>query len=776
MSLNADNLTVGYDAKPLVENIKLLVEGGKIVTLIGPNGAGKSTILKSCAGALAPVEGVISFDGNNIYEADRKWLATNVSVMLTKREAPEYVTGFDVVSVGRYRYTNVFGKLSDEDNRIIYDTLETVGARDLADADYDKLSDGQKQRILLARALVSKPRLLILDEPTSFLDIGYKLEFLRLLRELATNENMGILMSLHEVELAGLVSDAIVCINSSNSIDRVGTPKEVLTRAYMTKLFNIEDSKISSKYWDFSYENEEEPCTNEIHKKSALQDNSNGNGDEKKTYFLMIQGTMSNAGKSLITAGLCRIFMQDGYKVAPFKSQNMALNSFVTDDGYEMGRAQVMQAEAAGIRPSIYMNPILLKPTDDVGSQVIVNGKSIGNMKARDYFAYKKSLVPHIMHAIDELKKDYEIIVIEGAGSPAEINLKENDIVNMGMAKMVDAPVLLVGDIDRGGVFAQLFGTVELLDNDEKDRLKGLIINKFRGDKTILDPGITQLAGRCDVPVVGVVPYMNIDVEDEDSLASRLDNKENGLIKIVVIRLPHISNFTDFMVFDEIEGVSVSFVSRTADFGNPDLVIIPGTKSTINDLKWLKSSGFEILIKRYAAKGGAVFGICGGYQMLGMSISDPISVETGGCEKGLELLNIETTLCEEKKLCQSQGEFVNATGIFEGLKGKLYTGYEIHMGDTSLIDSDKLSAQDFTENGTGYSCENIYGTYIHGIFDDAAVCKEIVKSLASVKNIQIDTDSVIDLKEYKEREYDKLADTLRQYLDMDEIYKIMGVK
>ena len=266
---------------------------------------------------------------------------------------------------------------------------------------------------------------------------------------------------------------------------------------------------------------------------------------------IMIQGTMSNAGKSLIAAGLCRIFKQDGYRVAPFKSQNMALNSYITKEGLEMGRAQVMQAEAAGIEPSVHMNPILLKPTNDVGSQVIVNGEVLGNMSARDYFAYKKKLIPDICKAFQELEKQADIIVIEGAGSPAEINLKKDDIVNMGMAKLVDAPVLLVGDIDRGGVFAQLLGTLMLLEEEEKERVKGLIINKFRGDKTILDPGIEMLEERGNVKVTGVVPYMQLSIEDEDSLSAQLENKETGLIDLAVIRLPRISNFTDFNVFEQ---------------------------------------------------------------------------------------------------------------------------------------------------------------------------------------------------------------------------------
>ena len=351
----------------------------------------------------------------------------------------------------------------------------------------------------------------------------------------------------------------------------------------------------------------------------------------------MVQGTMSNAGKSLIVAGLCRIFAQDGYRVAPFKSQNMALNSYITDEGLEMGRAQVMQAEAAGVEPVAAMNPILLKPTTHVGSQVIVNGEVLGNMSARDYFAYKKQLIPEIKKAFRELEKDNDIIVIEGAGSPAEINLRENDIVNMGLAELLDAPVLLVGDIDRGGVFAQLLGTLMLLEEPEKERVKGLIINKFRGDKTILDPGVVMLEERGHVPVVGVVPYMELSIDDEDSLSSRFDRREEGLIDIVVIRYPRISNFTDLSVLEQIGQVSVRYVDSVRDLHHPDMIVLPGSKNTMADLKWMRENGLEALIKK-KAQDTIVFGICGGYQMLGQTISDPYQVENGGSMKGMELL------------------------------------------------------------------------------------------------------------------------------------------
>ena len=399
---------------------------------------------------------------------------------------------------------------------------------------------------------------------------------------------------------------------------------------------------------------------------------------------IMIQGTMSNAGKSLLAAGLCRIFQQDGYRVAPFKSQNMALNSYITEEGLEMGRAQVMQAECCKIPPSVKMNPILLKPTNDVGSQVIVNGEVLGTMSARDYFSYKKQLIPEIMKAYDALAAENDIIVIEGAGSPAEINLKQDDIVNMGMAKLAKAPVLLVGDIDRGGVFAQLIGTVMLLEEDEKEMVKGLIINKFRGDKTILDPGIEMLEERAGIPVVGVAPYMRLQVEDEDSLTERFSkDQEIGLIDLAVIRLPRISNFTDFNPFEAIPGVTVRYVETVHELKHPDVIFLPGTKNTIEDLRWLRQSGLEAAILKHAAEGKVVFGICGGYQMLGERICDPSGVESGGEIRGLGLLPMETVFEQEKTRTRISGTFLETGGILRALSGQPFEGYEIHMGTSS---------------------------------------------------------------------------------------------
>lgn len=485
---------------------------------------------------------------------------------------------------------------------------------------------------------------------------------------------------------------------------------------------------------------------------------------------IMVQGTMSNAGKSLLVAGLCRIFKQDGYRVAPFKSQNMALNSFITTEGLEMGRAQVMQAEAAGIKPMVCMNPILLKPTNHTGSQVIVNGEVLGNMNARDYFAYKKQLIPDIKKAFRKLEEYADIIVIEGAGSPAEINLKENDIVNMGMAEMVDAPVLLVGDIDRGGVFAQLLGTLMLLTDEEKERVKGLIINKFRGDQSILDPGIEMLEEKGKVPVVGVVPYMDLVLEDEDSLTERFDKKGEGLIDIAVIRYPRISNFTDFNVFEQMPEVTVRYVTSISELHHPDMIFLPGSKNTMGDLKWMRQNGLEAAVKKMAEH-IPVFGICGGYQMMGYEISDPDRVEEGGRIRGMELLPITTVLKKEKKRCQVEGRINALSGSLNSISEHDFIGYEIHMGQTSYVgEASRLVNEIIVESEDERS---LYGSYVHGLFDVGNIALTIVQTLAQKKGIKIEDGKYEDYQSFKEKQYDKLADTLRMYLNMEEVYGML---
>lgn len=480
---------------------------------------------------------------------------------------------------------------------------------------------------------------------------------------------------------------------------------------------------------------------------------------------IMIQGTMSNAGKSLLCAGLCRIFKQDGYRVAPFKSQNMALNSFITKAGGEMGRAQVVQAEAAGIAPDTRMNPILLKPTTDVGSQVIVNGRVQGNMRAMEYYRRKREFIPDVLEAYNSLASEYDIIVIEGAGSPAEINLKQEDIVNMGLAKLVDAPVLLVGDIDRGGVFAQLYGTVALLEKDERDRIKGTIVNKFRGDRAILEPGLKTLEDLCGVPVAGVIPYTHVDIDDEDSLTERFDKStERKLIDIAVIRLPRISNFTDFSPFERYGNVSLRYVDSVGDLHQPDMIILPGTKSTIADLRWLRQCGLEAAIHKAADAGTLVFGVCGGYQMLGRTVSDPEQVEAAGTTEilGMGLLEMDTIFLGEKVQAQTTGVFAGISGVLSDLNGMSYSGYEIHMGRSE----EEMPAL----AGTG----NVYGSYVHGVFDASGISDTILKALCVRKGIDFDALETFDISEYKERQYDLLADAVRSGLDMEFVYRILN--
>ena len=491
-----------------------------------------------------------------------------------------------------------------------------------------------------------------------------------------------------------------------------------------------------------------------------------------KAKCIMVQGTMSGAGKSLLCAALCRIFAQDGYRVAPFKSQNMALNSFVTRNGAEMGRAQVVQAQAAGVEPDVRMNPILLKPSSDVGSQVIVNGKARGQMSAAAYFKMKRSLIPDILEAYNSLAAENDIIVIEGAGSPAEINLKADDIVNMGLAKLVDAPVLLVGDIDRGGVFAQLFGTVELLEPDERARIKGLIINKFRGDVGILRPGLAMLEEKTHLPVFGVVPYLKADIEDEDSLSDRLQVK-NAVkpLDAAIVRLPHISNFTDFMPLEQHPLLGVRYVQTTRELGTPDCVILPGTKNTVDDLLWLRQCGLEAAISKLAQRGTPVLGVCGGYQMLGQTLADPEGTESGRPQtlRGLGLLPTTTVFGTEKHLTQTAA--CVTTEPFAGVK---LTGYEIHAGRTEV----RGSAFCILADGTPEGCvqDGVFGTYLHGLFDTGELTEKLTAFLCSRKGLDPAGADLIPMEQYRQQQFDKLADGVRAALDMPAVYAAMGLQ
>jgi adenosylcobyric acid synthase len=485
---------------------------------------------------------------------------------------------------------------------------------------------------------------------------------------------------------------------------------------------------------------------------------------------IMIQGTMSNAGKSIICAALCRIFSQDGYRVAPFKSQNMALNSYVTCDGLEMGRAQAVQAQAAGRVPSADMNPILLKPTSDVGSQVILNGRPIGDMTAREYYGKKRQLVPDIMAAYERLSGDNDIIVVEGAGSPAEINLKSDDIVNMGLAAMLDAPVLLVGDIDRGGVFAQLYGTVALLEDNEKKRIKGTIINKFRGDAAILGNGLDVLENLTNVPCLGVVPYLDVDIEDEDSLGNGLVGRSacGAAVKdvdIAVIRLPRISNHTDFDCFGRFPGVSLRFVSGVGELGSPDCIVLPGTKSTGSDLLWMRANGIEAAVKKHGNAGKPLIGICGGMQMLGVRLVDQVGGRTRQLE-GMGLLDLDTRMAADKTLRQVSGSVSGLVGDYAAFNNHAFDGYEIHMGESRHAGKD-IAPGAIVQEG------NVLGTYVHGIFD-SGFDEALVRLLYGKKGLHYVSDGEFDREAHKQRQFDLLADGVRGALDMERIYWIVG--
>ena len=491
-----------------------------------------------------------------------------------------------------------------------------------------------------------------------------------------------------------------------------------------------------------------------------------------KAKCIMVQGTMSGAGKSLLCAALCRIFAQDGYRVAPFKSQNMALNSFVTRDGLEMGRAQVVQAQAAGIEPDVRMNPILLKPSSDVGSQVIVNGEVRGQMPASAYFRMKRSLIPEILSAYNSLAGDVDIIVIEGAGSPAEINLKADDIVNMGLAKLVDAPVLLAGDIDRGGVFAQLYGTVELLEPDERARIKGLIINKFRGDVEILRPGLAMLEEKTRLPVLGVVPYLKVDIEDEDSLSERLDTgKTVKPLDAAVLRLPHISNFTDFMPLEQHPLLGVRYVQNARQLGTPDCVILPGTKNTVEDLLWLRQSGLEAAVLKLAAAGVPVLGVCGGYQMLGQWLDDTAGTESGRSQtvRGLGFLPTRTVFTGEKRRAQ-----VTARVTAAPFAGAQLTGYEIHTGRTEVQGTAFCRLSGDVPEGCAEG--NVFGTYLHGLFDTGALTEALAAFLCRRKGLDPADAGVFSMEQYRQQQLDLLADGVRRTLDLDAIYAAMGME
>ena len=505
--------------------------------------------------------------------------------------------------------------------------------------------------------------------------------------------------------------------------------------------------------------------------------------------YIMMMGTSSHVGKSILATAMCRILYRKGRKVVPFKAQNMALNSYVTRDGDEMGRAQVAQAEAAGMEPMVDMNPVLLKPTGNAASQVIIMGKPVGNMSAREYHrGYSLKAFDAVKEALGRLDKEYDTIVIEGAGSPAEINLKANDIVNMRVAKYLQAPVLLIADIDRGGALASLVGTLELLDEEERALVKGLVINKFRGDVTLLTPAIDFLEKKTGKPVLGVVPHieqMGIDDEDSVSLEEKQAAPTEGDIRIAVIQTPKISNFTDFDALAHEKDVALYYVKAVEDLGEPDVIMLPGSKNTTEDMLYLGKSGLGEKILAHAKAGKAVIGICGGYQMLGEVIRDPQHTESQNDEAaGLGLLGMETVFASEKLTSQVVAQCQDLYFMGQSIFADNLQGYEIHMGHTAFTrEADKhpftvcqrrgkaCASQEGTANAAG----NVFGTYIHGVFDNDVFRRSVLNAIRHSKGLEALANTRNVMAE-KQQAYEHLADVVENALDMEKLYQIMGEK
>lgn len=507
-----------------------------------------------------------------------------------------------------------------------------------------------------------------------------------------------------------------------------------------------------------------------------------------KTRCIMLQGTSSHVGKSLLCTALCRIFKQDGYLTAPFKAQNMALNSTVTPDGGEIGRAQGVQAEAAGVAASVLMNPILLKPKQDMQSQVVVLGSPFADMSAREYRSdFLPGAVSIVKDCIERLKKQYEVLVIEGAGSPAEVNLKDRDIVNMKTAEISDSPVLLVADIDRGGVFASLIGTLELLDVDERERVRGFIINKFRGDLELLKPGLDFLTDKTGIPVLGVIPYLYDHGIDEEDSVSLTDDKGRGRldapIQIGVLQLPRISNFTDINAFIGLPDTRIRYIKKGEAIGDVDMLIIPGTKNSVLDLLYLKDRGYDREILKLAQNGAIIAGICGGYQMLGQKLLDPLGTEAGmGSIEGLGLLPVITTFESQKITHCVKGEIRASEGFWKSIHGQSVSGYEIHMGRSELgPDASHLieikSRSGLSEtimDGAAAPGGRIFGTYLHGVFDNLNLMLALINELRTSKDLPLLQQAELPFYHNKHK-YDILAQTVRESLNMDHLYNIMGL-
>lgn len=484
---------------------------------------------------------------------------------------------------------------------------------------------------------------------------------------------------------------------------------------------------------------------------------------------LMILGTASSVGKSLITTGLCRLFYRRGYRVTPFKSQNLSLNSYITADGGEMGRAQVVQAEASGREPDVRMNPILIKPGEK--TQIIFSGKVVERKDAEEYKSFRPKLKMMLKEIYTSLEKESDLLFLEGAGSPAEINLREGDMVNMGMAEISDSPVVIVGDIERGGVFASIYGTVTLLSPEDRRRVKGFIINKFHGDPSLIQSGIEKLEQLLGIPSLGVLPWSDIHIEEEDTLTDTFPkNRNRGVIEIAVLKYPYISNFTDVTILDQLEDVSLRYVKPGESIGSADIIILPGSKSVIADLKVLKASSWDSEILELEKSGSTIIGICGGYQMLGQSIEDPYAIEGSDSHiTGLGLLNIKTTISLKKRTRLSRGRISTNSNEWSCLNNLEVEGYELHMGVTESNEEGFITLEDGID---GVLKDSIIGTYFHGIFDNTLFTNALIEKIKGELGVRTPTIP-LDYRQFKEDEYNRLADLLESNLDISRIETII---
>ena len=497
---------------------------------------------------------------------------------------------------------------------------------------------------------------------------------------------------------------------------------------------------------------------------------------------IMIQGCQAGVGKSILVAALCRLLKQEGKTVAPFKAQHIAGNSAIIKEGLEMAKAQVMQAESAGVDPSVLMNPILLKPISDSRLRVIVNGEVRGDMELREYLAEREKYVGLVMNAFDTLCKENDVVIVEGSGTPTELYLQQDDLLNWGLASKMNIPVLLTGDYARGGVFAQLLGTIGLLEPEEKRLVKGMVINRFHGDADLLAPGFAEVEKRAGVPILGRLPMLWDPMLREGSLTEHLYREMNtapaGQVDLAVIRLPHMSSYTDFTMLSSVNGASVRYVDSTENMGDPDLVFLPDTKNVMQDLTWLRETGMETEILKCRERGKAIFGICGGYQMLGLSVRDPEFVQEGGDKRGLGLLPMETYLSDNRIRTSVSGHVCRLEKTLEPLSGMSVEGFFIRMGQTVPMeeDMDPVSQYQNVDTGEllldGAQRDNVYGTFLQGFFDKKETAESLVKLLAAKKGVSLNGQNT-STRESREQEYDHLADLLREHLNMEELHRIM---